>query len=380
MKAVLNILWQYFKKLDKLLFLVVAACGCFSVLLLYSIRENRVVSDPASYKTQAASVILGVGCALLLSAIDYRKLAKLWFIYAPAALILTLLTFTPLGYQRAGADDKAWLNLGFTTLQPSEILKLAFILTFAYHLYKLGENMNTPKNILLLCLHGMVPVALIFLQGDNGTGLVFGMIFLFMIFSAGISYKYILTAVIAAPIVGVIMWFAILQPVHRKRILVTFNPELDPLGMGNQARQGKIALGSGQMFGKGLFGGDYSYVPEVHNDFIFSYVGQALGFIGCMALVGALGFICLRILMNSRTARDPLGKNICVGVFGLIFTHSLMNIGMVLGVMPVIGVPLPFTSGGGTAMLSMFIAIGLVMSTYSHSNKNYAVFYDANKF
>ena len=378
MKTLLKIFWQYFKKLDKPLFVVVTAISCFSVVLLYSIVENKVISNIGlPYKMQAASVILGALCALVLSAIDYRKLAKLWFLYVPLGLIITLLTFTPLGYQRAGADDKAWLNLGFMTLQPSEFLKLVFILSFAYHLSKVSEDMNSPKNMALLCLHGAVPVGLIFLQGDNGTGLIFGLIFLFMLFSAGVSFKYILAALIAAPVVGVASWFLIMQPVHRKRILVLLNPDLDPLGVGNQQRQGRIALGSGQMFGKGLFGGDYSYVSEVQNDFIFSYVGQTLGFVGCMILTGALCFICLRIIMNSRTAKDPLGKNICVGVFALIFSHSFMNIGMVLGVMPVIGVPLPFTSAGGTAMLSMFIAIGLVMSVYAHSNKNYAVFYDA---
>ena len=381
MKAILNIFVQYFKKLDKQLFIVVLACSCFSVVLLYSIVENKVVGNVSTgtYKTQFIAVILGSFIALVLSGIDYRKLSKLWFIYAPLSLILVLLTFTPLGYQRAGADDKAWLNLGFTTLQPSEILKLAFILSFAYHLSKVDTNVNTFKNLSLLCLHGLVPIGLVALQGDFGTALVFVMIFVFMLFAAGISFKYIFCALIGAPILGVIAWFTVLQPGHKKRILILFNPELDPLGVGNQQRQGKIALGSGQLFGKGLFGGDYSYVSEVHNDFIFSYVGQTLGFVGCMLLVAALSYICLKIVANSRIAKDNLGKYICIGVFGIIFTHCVMNIGMVLGVMPVIGIPLPFTSGGGTALLSMFIAIGLVMSTYSHSAKNYAVFYDANK-
>ena len=199
-----------------------------------------------------------------------------------------------------------------------------------------------------------------------------------MLFSAGISWKYILAALISAPLAGLFLWFKILKPVHKKRILILFDNDLDP-DMFQQQRQGKIALGSGQLFGKGLFGGEYSYVPEVHNDFIFSYVGQALGFVGCMFLVGTLCFICVKIVANSRIAKDALGKYICIGVFALIFSHCVLNIGMVLGVMPVIGVPLPFTSNGGSAMLSMFICIGLVMSTYSHSGKKYAVFYDANK-
>ncbi|HOV41021.1 MAG TPA: FtsW/RodA/SpoVE family cell cycle protein [Oscillospiraceae bacterium] len=379
MKVVFNIIRQYFKRLDKPLFLVVFACSCLSVVLLYSIVYNKVISNIGTpYKMQAVSMVIGAFCALFLSAIDYQKLAKLWFLYVPASLLLVLLTFTGLGYQRAGADDKAWLNLGFMTLQPSEFLKLAFILSFSYHLSKVSGEINSLKNLALLCLHGAVPVGIIALQGDFGTAMVFLAVFVFMIFSAGLSFKYIIAALIAAPIMAVTAWFVILQPVHRKRVMVLFNPDLDPLGVGNQQRQGKIALGSGRMLGKGLFGGDYSYVPEVQNDFIFSYVGQTLGFVGCIILVGALGFICIKIIINARMAKDDLGKNICIGVFGLIFTHSFINIGMVLGIMPVIGVPLPFISAGGTAMLSMYIAIGLVMSVHAHSDKNYAIFYDAN--
>ncbi|MDE6131934.1 MAG: FtsW/RodA/SpoVE family cell cycle protein, partial [Oscillospiraceae bacterium] len=134
----------------------------------------------------------------------------------------------------------------------------------------------------------------------------------------------------------------------------------------------------GQLFGKGLFADEYVSVPEVQNDFIFTYVGQCFGFIGCIALVSVLAFICLKILVDSRIAKDDLGKYICIGVFSMMFIHCVLNLGMVLGVMPVIGVPLPFVSQGGSSMASMFVCIGLVMSTYSHSEKKYRVFYDAN--
>jgi len=160
--------------------------------------------------------------------------------------------------------------------------------------------------------------------------------------------------------------------------IVVVNEELDPLGYGYQQRLGKIALGSGKLFGKGLFADDYSFVPEVQTDFILTYVGQCFGFIGCIALIAALSFICLKIMADSRISKDNLGKYMCVGVSAMLFIHCVLNIGMVLVVTPVIGVPLPFVSQGGTAMLSMFLGIGLVMSVYSHSEKKYRVFYDAN--
>lgn len=381
MKAILGIILQYFKKLDKKLFLVVVACGAFSVLLLYSIVQNGLVSylTPRVYKTQLITLGTGALAALILSGIDYNKLAKLWFLYAPLALGLVILTFTALGTQREGsiAEDKAWVDLGFMTVQPSEFLKLAFIMTFAIHLAKVGKSMNRPLHLLLLCAHGAVPVLLVAAQKDYGTALVFFVIFLFMLICGGLSIKYIVAGLIALPAFAVFLWFFVLQGVHKSRILILFNPDMDP-DISRQQTQGKIALGSGQLTGKGLFGGEYSYVSEVHNDFIFTFVGQALGFVGCMFLLGALVFICIKIIVNGHNAKDPLGKNICVGVFGMIFTHIVLNLGMVLGVMPVIGVPLPFVSAGGTAMLSMFLGIGLVMSTYSHSKRGYAVFYDAS--
>jgi rod shape determining protein RodA len=148
------------------------------------------------------------------------------------------------------------------------------------------------------------------------------------------------------------------------------------LGIEYQQNLGKSALAQGGLLGKGLFQDEYTFVPEMHNDFIFSFVGQSMGFVGCIAILAVFAFVCLKLLIDGNRAKDGLGKNICVGTFALIFTHCFMNIGMVLGVMPVIGVPLPFMSAGGTAMLSMFIAVGLVLSTQSHRDKQRRMFYD----
>lgn len=376
-KAALIFVKQYFRKLDKQLFFVVLACSLFSVVLIYSIVHNGMISylTTNEYKKQLIAVGMGACAALVLAALDYRKLAQLWFLYAPVCLILSLLLFTPLGFGREGAADINWLRIGGMSIQPSEFLKLAFILTFSFHLSKVDTRMNQPTHLLLLCLHAAVPIGIIFLQDDYGTAAVFIAIFLVMMYSAGISWKYIVAALVAAPALLAFAWFFILEQVHKNRILVLFNPNLDT-SAGDQQAAGEIAMGSGQLFGKGLLGGDYYYVPDAHNDFIFTWIGQTLGFVGCMVTVGALCYICIKIIANSRIARDNLGKYICMGVFAQIAIHCLINIGMVLGVMPVIGVPLPFISDGGTAMLSMYISIGLVMSTYSHSDKGYAVFYD----
>lgn len=364
-----------------MLFAAVMGLSAFSVILLYSIVYNGAATIPVTstlYKNQLIAVCGGAVLALILSAADYRKILKLWVIYAPVSIILVLLTFTSLGVEVESTGDRAWLDLGIGTIQPSELLKITFITTFAFHLSKVGDKINSFGNVILLCLHAAVPLGLILVQGDDGTACVFALIFVIMMFSAGISWKYILPCICAVPVIVYFVWTRFMKPYQKLRFMVLFDEELDPLGIGYQQRMSKIALGSGQIFGKGLFDEEYVLLPEVQNDFIFTYVGQTCGFIGCITVVAVLTYICMKIIADSRIAKDDLGKYICIGVYSMICVHCLLNLGMVFGAMPVIGVPLPFLSQGGTSVLSLYIGIGLVMSTYSHSEKKYRVFYEAD--
>ena len=237
--------------------------------------------------------------------------------------------------------------------------------------------MNRPLHMLLLILHGCMPIGLVFLQGDYGTAVVFAFIFAAMMLIAHISWKYVLAGMIAVPAALVVAWNFVLGSLHKNRILVLLHPGTDPEGLEYQQDLGLSALASGKLFGVGLFDGDsYISVPEMHNDFIFSYIGQTLGFVGAMAVVLVLVFLCLRTLANGLRANDRQGMFLCIGVSSMIFTHCFMNIGMVLKVMPVIGVPLPFLSAGGTSTLSMYIAIGMVISVRTHNERKYNVFYD----
>ena len=381
MGKILGYIYQYFRKLDKALFAAVIILSVFSVVLLYSIVANDAATIEVSsslYRNQTVAICAGAVIALIISAADYHHLIKLWVLYAPLSIILVLLTFTSFGIEVESTGDRAWLDFGFGTIQPSEVLKTAFITTFALHLSKVGDRINEFKHVILLCLHGAVPVVLVFLQGDDGTACVFLLIFAIMMYSAGISLKYIIPCLIAVPVGVYFLWNYFMQSYQKMRFLVLFDEDLDPLGVGYQQRMSKIALGSGQVFGKGLFDGSYIALPEVSNDFIFTYVGQTCGFIGCLVVVVLLTFVAMKILADSRIAKDLLGKYLCVGMFSIIAVHSVLNLGMVFGVMPVIGVPLPFLSQGGTSVLSLYIGIGLVMSTYSHSEKKYRVFYDAS--
>ncbi len=381
LKKAAELIYQYIRKLDKPLFAAVCILGISGVAMLYSIVANGASTIEVSgrlYRMQAAALCSGALLALIISAVDYHKIVRLWFFYVPLSIGLVLMTFTEMGVTVESTGDRAWLDLGIATVQPSEFLKIAFICTFSMHLAKVGENINKPLNVLLLILHAAVPIGLILVQGDDGTAFVFICLFLFMMFAAGISWKYILPAVIVSPAAVYLLWTKFMKTHQKMRFMVLFDDELDPLGYGYQQHYGKIALGSGQIFGKGFISDDFISIPEAQNDFMFAYIGQAFGFIGCMAVMVLLLFVCLKIFADSRIAKDPLGKYICIGMFSLILVHSVLNIGMVLGVMPVIGVPLPFLSQGGSALLALFAGIGLVMSAYSHSEKNYRVFYDAD--
>lgn len=371
--------------IDLGLLFAVTLCAVIGVLLIYSIAASGISEGEGVgaryWQIQLVAMGLGIVAAIAISYIDYRKLVKLWWIFIPLSMAFVALTFTSLGVERDGADDRAWIQIFGISMQPSEVMKLAFILSFAYHLSRDEEDMNKPIHMLLLLAHAAVPVGVVVLQGDYGTAIVFAAIFTFMLISADISWKYIVAAPFAAAAAIAVMWFNFLSSFHKERILILFHPGTDPENIEYQQDLGLVALQSGGVFGKGIFAGlkEYIYVPELHNDFIFAHAGQVFGFVGAIGILIVLAYICLKVFADSRVTRDRLGRFICMGAFGLFFTHCVMNIGMVMKVAPVIGVPLPFISGGGTAMASMYAIIGLVLSTYSHRAVNYNVFYDEDE-
>lgn len=382
MKKIFSAVWGYFRRLDKFMLLICLVLSAFSVFLLYTLNKNGIsayVSD-RQWKTQLAASCVGAVAALVISAINYRFIAKLWWLYAPVSLILVGLLFTPLGVGVDGADDIGWLNLGFIQFQPSEMLKIAFIMTFSLHLSKVGDKLNDIWNMILLALHGLIPVGIIMVQGDDGSALVFLFMFIGMLFAAGISWKYMLAAGIAVPAAAFVAWNYIMQPHQLKRFQVLFDEEMQQneiLGIYYQQWLGKKALGSGQLTGLGIFGSNkYTYVSEIDTDFIFAYIGMTLGFIGCIVTIITLAALCLKALSNSTASKDSLGRYICVGVFSMYLFHSVINIGMVLAVFPVIGIPLPFLSAGGTSVVCMYAAAGLVMSVHGYRKKKTHMFYE----
>jgi len=382
MNFILEYLWKYFKRLDKLLLLLCMTASVFSVYLLYTMQVNEINPSVISNRTwfmQGLTAAAGVIVALIIAAINYRFLSKLWFIYAPIALTLSLLLFVPgLGMSTEGSTEINWLNLGFFQIQPSEFVTVAFIMTFSTHLHKVGEKMNQLHHMLLLCLHAFFPIIIMVLQDNTGAPMLVLFIAITMLFTAGLSWKYILAGIVATPVIGYAFWNYYAKEYHKLRILVVLDKEIQEqeiLRFFHQQSRGLYALGSGGLTGQGLYGGDYIHIFAIHNDFIFAYIGMTLGFVGCVLSLLLLLSICIKLLSAASAARDSLGRLICCGAFSTVFFHTVINVGMVVAVTPVVGVPLPFISAGGSSTLALYIAIGLSMSVWAHKEKKYHMFY-----
>lgn len=358
---------RIFKRTDRIIVFSCLLISLVSVLCLFMICNGFLFSKRI-FLVQIVASLIGMIIAFFVSSFDYHGIASLWKGYVPLTLFLVLLTFF-VGTQRGGADDKAWIMLPMgMSIQPSEFLKISFVLSFSLHLSSVVNQINKLKNVVLLCLHGVVPVILIHMQGDDGTALIFLFIFVIMFFSAGVSWKYIVSAILLFFASLPVLWLGMNQD-QRNRILITLHPENDQFGSGYQQFHSLISIGNGGFFGRGIFSENYKFVPEIQNDFIFSFIGQAFGFVGSLVVLGLLTNLLLRILFVALKSEDFLGRFICVGIFALFSTQLILNIGMNLSVLPVIGVTLPFLSSGGSSVITVYFGVGLVLSVFMYNNK-----------
>ncbi len=351
-------------------FVITAVCCVLSAVLAASLEYTNALSTVTSGNTvglalhTALFALIGAAAAFGASKLDLSLLEKYALPIGLLGLLLTGLTFTPLGISPEGSDDRAWLSLGFFTMQPSELLKLCFIITLSAHIAG-TKNINSPKSLGLLLLHSAVPTVLVWAQGDQGTALVFGVIAAGMLVSAGLSYKVIAAVMIALPL-GARLASQLLLEHQKRRIAVLLDPSLDPLGTGFQQLQSRRAIAGGGLLGKGLFsdGKGFVYVSQSQNDFILAYAAQAAGVIACGVIILLLFRLCIAV--TAVYSPSKFGQGIIAGTGALLFSHTLINTASALGSMPVIGVPLPFFSSGGTAMITMLTALGLVRAAAEH--------------
>lgn len=359
---------DYFRETDKIILILSFFASAYGVVAVFS--ATHFMESYHDVITQFVAMLLGLGVAIVVSVIDYEAIAKRWYIIALLGLIPVILTFF-IGIAPEGTDDKAWLDLGITTFQPSELLKICFCITFSVHLKKIKPDINKLKYLVPLVCHGAIPVLLIHFQGDDGTALVFAVMVLFMMWAGGVSWKYFLLAFITALVSSPLIYFFIMNDDQRERIASLFNPVKDIQGIDYQQWRGSVALANGGLTGQGFLKGDLTQagaVPEGYNDFIFVSIGEEFGFFGLMVVLLLLGAICLRCIRVARICPNETGKYICVGIFAMIFAQSVINVGMCTSVLPVIGVTLPFFSAGGTSLLFLFLGIGMVLNVYIHRN------------
>lgn len=358
---------DYMRETDKLLLSLCIAASSYGCIAVMS--ATNYTGSLRQFLMQVICMIAGLVAVVVISSFDYRHLSRYWPIVAALTLIPVILTFF-FGYAPGDTDDRAWLYIGGFSFQPSELLKIGFLITFGLHLVRVGSDINKLKNVILLCIHGAIPVALIHFQGDDGTALVFFIMFLAMMYMAGLKLRYWLIALGAGIAALPVIYYVIMNDDQRSRIIQMFNIEADLQGAGWQQWRGRIALANGGLFGQGLFNGSLTQVkdaiPEGYNDFIFTCIGEELGLLGCLVVVILLFAICLRVLRVGKNTGDKFGTYICTGVFAMLAAQTVINLGMCLSILPVIGVTLPFFSAGGTSLLCLYCGIGVVVSVYMH--------------
>jgi len=358
------------KNFDYILFLITLACVVFGCVAI----SSAVRSYDSGLKfivIQICAAMAGFVMMFVISSINYEKYSLYTgFIYT--LCILFLIAVLIFGTGREATGSKSWIRFGPVGIQPSEIVKIGFIITFSNLCSKYGEDLNKSKNIIMLCLHAFILLFLIMLQPDFGTTMVFIIIFAGILFVAGISYKYVIPTICTVLISIPIIWNFFLAQYQKNRISVLFNPEKDPLGSGYHVMQSKIAIGSGGILGKGFGKGTQTqldYLPVKHTDFIYSVIGEEFGIIGSLLVAVLLFGLVIRCIYISKKSKDSFGTYICVGVACMFMAHIFENIGMCIGIMPVTGIPLPFFSYGGSSMITNLMAVGLVMSVSRRKNK-----------
>lgn len=364
---------KFFKETDKITFITALIASAYGLILVYSathrtLTEGQIISS--DIKSMVISISVGIVFAILVSNVDYEIIGKLWPFIAFGCVVLMIVTRI-FGKAPPGRDDaKSWLDLGFVQFQTSEVVKVGFIITFSYHIDKVKHKINDFKQILLLGIHGLIPIGLVVMTGDAGSALIFVLIFAGMLFMANVKIWYFICGICASLSAFLLAWkFGFIKEIQRQRIVGLFFPEEYKTVM-YQQENAKIAMGSGGFFGKGFLQGDFTQggkVPENQNDMILSVAGEEFGFLGAAIVVLLLIILIVRIFFNGFRARDNVGFMMCSGVAVMLFAQMVVNIGMELSLLPCIGITLPLFSAGGSSSLSVYMAIGLVLSIFRFS-------------
>ncbi len=352
--------FQKVRSFDILLILSTLALGAIGVVAMYSSDGGEV-----SYYTKSHFIRFSVffSMMLVLSFIKLRFWHYVGYIFYVIVILLLIYAYL---YGITVSGSQRWINLYFINLQPSELMKVAIIICFAKYYHRIQINsVNNFRNLLIPIVILLLPIMLVLSQPDLGTSILIALSGLVVIWLSGVNIKYFvystLAFIVSAPFV-----ISFLKPYQKLRILTFFNPERDPLGAGYQIIQSKIAVGSGGLAGKGFLKGTQSYLeflPEKHTDFIFTLFSEEFGFLGSVGLLLIYSLMIYRIISIGTLNRSFFGKLYCYGFGSAIFIYVVVNMSMVLGLLPIVGSPLPIMSYGGSSMLATMIGLSIVMSS-----------------
>ena len=359
------------RQADLVLLALCSATSLFGILMIYS--ATRYMHTSRLVLVQAASLVIGVVLYLLMSQIDLNELVKYWKWIFLLGFGFVLLLATPLGIE-GGTGNRAWLEFPFlpVKVQPAEIVKVTFIIVLAKQLAWLKEHrdLKSVGSMVMLALHfGVLFLTYYKISADMGSALVFLFIFACMCFVAGVALWWFIIGGGAAALLFYAMWdLNLMNTYMKKRFIILFDHSYDPLDTGWQQTRSLLALGGGKIFGQGYLRGVQSQselaasLPNRHTDFIFSVLGEEMGFVGCMAVLALYLLLIYECLRTASRARDVSGRLICTGVAALVGFQAFTNIAVATGVFPNTGLPLPFLSYGVSSLVSLYIGIGIVLN------------------
>jgi rod shape determining protein RodA len=345
--------------------IIVALLVCIGLAMIYS--TTHTLKSPYAYVAkQLLWVFLALLWLIVITGVDYKFFYHYaWYLYVLNLILLTAVFIA--GHQAMGAVR--WLNIAGLKFQPSELSKIIIIFALGSYLYWIGDNIKQFKYLFGAFIIVGIPMILIIKQPDLGTAMVLVPILFGMLFLAGAKWKHLLSIIGCGVIVSPFLYM-LLKEYQKKRLLVFLNPESDPLGAGYNIIQSKIAIGSGGLFGKGWLHGTQTqleFIPEHHTDFIFSAFAEEFGYLGIFVLLTLFALLLYRIFTWIKTTEDRQGMLAIAGFATLLTAHIFINIGMTVGIMPVTGLPLPFVSYGGSALINFSTAVGLAMNIHKRN-------------
>ncbi|MGC4192201.1 MAG: FtsW/RodA/SpoVE family cell cycle protein [Thermomicrobiales bacterium] len=361
--------WRDF---DLMMFVTMMVLIGFGVVAIWSAVGLPPLASDNSGTRQAAFSVIGLLLMFVAASIDYRYLeSAAWIIYA-AGIGLLLVVLSPLGYAVDNTGAQNWLNLGFTTIQPSEFTKITTIIALAAFISSRGDEMRYFSNFIIAGMIVALPTGLILAGPDLGQAMVYIVLWASSLFVMHTRKRYLIGIVVALPALVFFAWEFVLQDYQRDRILLSYNPENAPTTGGYQIIQARISIGAGGLFGAGLKGGTQSTLNLLgvrESDFIFAHASGMFGFVGMIALFVCIVIFIWRCLKVAEIARDTFGQTIAVCTAGVFFFQAFLNIGMNVGIMPVAGITLPFVSAGVSSLWTFMILVGIMQSIRMHHRK-----------